>query len=150
MAEVPPARHLTRAKDFADGHYAEPIGVEDMAAAAGQSRAHFTREFTKTFGESPGSYLLTRRLERAAWLLRMTDHSVASICFDVGLKSVGSFTSTFTRTFGISPVAYRNSFPPAITRVRIPLCVYRIHGRPQRIKDSRDSTNGEDPSGERS
>jgi AraC-like DNA-binding protein len=133
---------LTRARDFVDAHYADSIGVEDMAAAAGQSRSHFTREFTKVFGETPGGYLLTRRLERAAWLLRMTDHSVASICFDVGLKSVGSFTSSFTRTFGMSPVAYRDSLPPAAAMVRIPLCVYRIHGRPQRVKGS---TNKEDP-----
>src|SRR6478735_789016 len=87
---VPPARHLLRAKDLADAHYAEPLGVDDMAAAAGLSKAHFSREFRREFGESPHVYLLTRRLESAAGLLRNTDRSVAEICFDVGLTSVGS------------------------------------------------------------
>src|SRR5882762_9532489 len=100
MASVPPARHLLRAKDLADARYIEPLDVDDMARAAGLSRAHFSREFRRAFGETPHAYLLTRRLERAASLLRMTDHSVAEICFSVGLKSVGSFTSSFTRTYG--------------------------------------------------
>ena len=84
-----------------------------MARAAGLSRAHFSREFRSAFGESPHAYLLTRRLERAAALLRTTDRSVADICFSVGLQSVGSFTTSFTRTFGASPTAYRATFPPA-------------------------------------
>src|SRR6059058_5222379 len=100
MAYAPPARHLLRAKDLADARYAEPIGVDDMSAAAGLSRAHFSREFRREFGESPHAYLLTRRLERAAALLRGTDRSVADICMSVGLTSVGSFTTSFTRTFG--------------------------------------------------
>ena len=70
MAFVPPARHLLRAKDLADARYFEPLGVDDLAAAAGLSRAHFSREFRRAFGESPHAYLLTRRLERAAALLR--------------------------------------------------------------------------------
>ena len=86
MAFAPPARHLLRAKDLADARFAEPLGVEDMAAAAGLSRAHFSREFRRAFGEPPHAYLLTRRLERAAALLRGTDHSVAEICLDVGLE----------------------------------------------------------------
>ena len=102
-----PSRHLLRAKDLADARYAEPLGVEDMAAAAGLSRAHFSREFRRAFGESPHSYLLTRRLERAAALLRATDHSVAEICLEVGLTSVGSFTTSFSRIYGCSPTAYR-------------------------------------------
>src|SRR3954468_8266543 len=75
-----PARHLLRAKDLADARYFEPLSVDDLAGAAGLSRAHFSREFRRTFGESPHSYLLTRRLERAAALLRTTDRSVAEIC----------------------------------------------------------------------
>src|ERR1051325_3653552 len=67
---VPPARHLLRAKDLADARYFEPLGVDDLAAAAGLSRAHFSREFRRAFSESPHAYLLTRRLERAAALLR--------------------------------------------------------------------------------
>src|SRR5918998_3484956 len=105
MAFVPPARHLLRAKDVADARYAEPLGVDDLARAAGLSPAHFSREFRQAFGEPPHGYLLTRRLERAAALLRTTDRSVAEICFDVGLLSVGSFTTSFTRTYGLSPAA---------------------------------------------
>ena len=77
---VPPARHLLRAKDLADARYVEPLDVDDLARAAGLSRAHFSREFRRAFGESPHAYLLTRRLERAAALLRTTDRSVADIC----------------------------------------------------------------------
>src|ERR1700753_2655266 len=113
MAFAPPARHLLRAKDLADARYSEPLGVDEMAAAAGLSRAHFSREFRRAFGESPHGYLLTRRLERAAALPRSTDRSVAEFCLDVGLTSVGSFTTSFKRTFGKTPTAYRESFPPA-------------------------------------
>jgi AraC-like DNA-binding protein len=132
MALVPPARHLLRAKDLADARYFEPLGVEDLAGAAGLSRAHFSREFRRAFGESPHAYLLTRRLERAAALLRNTDRSVADICFSVGLQSLGSFTTSFTRTYGMSPSAYRAAFPPAAHQARVPACVVRFHGRPQR------------------
>jgi AraC-like DNA-binding protein len=131
MAFVPPARHLLRAKDLADARYFEPMDVDAMAAAAGLSRAHFSREFRRTFGESPHSYLLTRRLERAAALLRTTDRSVADICFAVGLQSVGSFTSSFTRTFGASPTAYRSRFPPAADAAMVPTCMLRFFGRPR-------------------
>jgi AraC-like DNA-binding protein len=131
VAFVPPVRHLLRAKDLADARYADHIGVDDMAAAAGLSRAHFSREFRRAFGETPRAYLLTRRLERAAALLRSTDHSVAEICLDVGLRSVGSFTSSFTRTYGISPTAYRAKYPPAAERALVPTCYLRRYGRPQ-------------------
>src|SRR3954468_3224089 len=103
MAYAPPARHLLKAKDLADAWYFEPLGVDDLAAAAGLSRAHFSREFRRAFGESPHAYLLTRRLERAAALLRATDHSVAGICVSVGLQSVGSFTTSFKRMYGCTP-----------------------------------------------
>jgi len=131
VAFVPPARHLLRAKDLVDARYFEPLDVDDLARAAGISRAHFSREFRRAFGESPHAYLLTRRLERAAALLRTTDRSVAEICFAVGLKSVGSFTTSFTRTFGASPTAYRATFPPASARALVPACVVRAYGRPQ-------------------
>jgi AraC-like DNA-binding protein len=132
MVFAPPARHLLRAKDLADARYGEPLGVDDLAGAAGLSRAHFSREFRRAFGEPPHAYLLTRRLERAAALLRTTDHSVADICFAVGLQSVGSFTTSFTRTYGRSPTAYRAAFPPASAHALIPACVLRAYGRPQR------------------
>ncbi len=141
MAFVPPARHLLRAKDLADARYFEPLRVDDLAGAAGLSRAHFSREFRRAFGESPHAYLLTRRLERAAALLRTTDRSVADVCFSVGLESVGSFTTSFTRTFGLPPTSYRLTFPPAAHHARIPACVTRFYGRP------RHSTAGEDSAG---
>jgi AraC-like DNA-binding protein len=131
MVVVPPARHLLRARDLADARYFEPLGVNDLARAAGLSRAHFSREFRRTFGESPHAYLLTRRLERAAALLRSTNRSVAEICLCVGLRSIGSFTTSFTRTYGVSPTAYRASFPPASRHALIPACVIRAYGRPQ-------------------
>ena len=131
MAFVPPARHLLRAKDLADARYFDPLGVDDLARAAGLSRAHFSREFRRAFGESPHAYLLTRRLERAAALLRGTDRSVADICLSVGLQSLGSFTTSFTRTFGVSPTAYRARFPPAADWAMVPACVLRFYGRPR-------------------
>jgi AraC-like DNA-binding protein len=136
---APPARHLLRAKDLADARYFEPLGVEELARAAGLSRAHFSRQFRHAFGESPHAYLLTRRLERAATLLRSTDHSVAEICFSVGLQSVGSFTTSFTRTYGVSPTVYRARFPPAAHHAQIPACVWRVYGRPQHRTFREDS-----------
>jgi AraC-like DNA-binding protein len=144
IAFVPPARHLLRAKDLADARYFEPLTVDDLARAAGHSRAHFSREFRAAFGESPHAYLLTRRLERAAALLRMTDRSVAEICFDVGLQSVGSFTTSFTRTYGMSPTAYRAAFPPAAASALVPACVVRFYSRPQR-RTFREDRSREQP-----
>lgn len=143
MSFPPAERHLLHAKDLADGRYHEGIGVEDMAAAAGLSRAHFTREFKRTFGEPPYRYLLTRRLERAAALLRNTDRPVSEICLNVGLRSVGSFTSSFTAHFGMPPAEYRRQFPPASAMARVPGCVARFYGR------GALSTNGEMPDGAR-
>jgi len=139
MALVPPARHLLRAKDLADARYFEPLDVDDLAAAAGLSRAHFSREFRRTFGESPHAYLLTRRLERAAALLRTTDRSVADVCLSVGLQSIGSFTTSFTRTYGVSPTVYRARHPPASQLARVPACVVRFYARPQRSTFREDS-----------
>jgi transcriptional regulator GlxA family with amidase domain len=132
MGYVPTARHLLRARDLADARYADPLTVAELAHAAGLSQAHFSRAFRQAFGESPHAYLLTRRLERAAALLRNTDGSVADICIAVGLASIGSFTSSFKRMFGRTPTAYRASFPPAATFARVPACVVRAYARPQR------------------
>ncbi|HET7171587.1 MAG TPA: helix-turn-helix transcriptional regulator [Gaiellales bacterium] len=137
-----PDRHLLRAKDLADARYFDPLDVNDLAGAAGLSRAHFSREFRRAFGESPHAYLLTRRLERAAALLRGTDRSVADICFSVGLRSVGSFTTSFTRTFGASPAAYRAAHPPAASLAIVPTCVLRFYGRPERRTFREDSPGG--------
>jgi transcriptional regulator GlxA family with amidase domain len=134
MTSPPLARHLLRARDLADARYAEPLTVADMASAARLSRAHFSREFKRAFGESPHQYLLTRRLERAATLLRVTDWPVADICFAVGAGSVGSFTTSFSRAFGRSPAAYRRSWPPATRLARIPSCIAMAYGRPANPK----------------
>ncbi len=105
--------------------------MKALARAAKLSPAHFSREFRREFGESPHRYLLMRRLERAASLLRTTDRSVADICLTVGLRSVGSFTTSFHRTFGMTPTEYRAAHPPAAHRVRIPTCVQLAWARPQ-------------------
>ena len=136
--DLPRERQLVRARDLADAHYTEPLTVDDLASAACMSKAHFSREFRRSFGETPYTYLLTRRLERAATLLRGTDYTVADICMRVGLTSVGSFTSSFTRAYGVTPTQYRASFPSAASLAIIPLCVLKAYGRPA------NSTIGED------
>jgi AraC-like DNA-binding protein len=136
MAGVPIERHLLRAKDLADLRHGEPLDVDALARAAGLSRAHFSRAFRAAFGETPHRYLLTRRLERAAALLRYTDRSVADVCTTVGLSSVGSFTTSFKRTFGLTPTAYRAAHPPAATHALIPTCVLRAYGRPATLRHS--------------
>src|SRR6476469_3031231 len=131
LKPMPPARHLLRAKDLIDARYREPLDVKALARAAHLSPAHFSREFRRTFGETPHRYLLTRRLERAAALLRNTDRTVADICASVGLSSVGSFTTSFRRMFGATPTAYRRQRPPATSLARVPVCVTKVYGRPQ-------------------
>jgi AraC-like DNA-binding protein len=143
VSSLPLARRLLRARDFVDSHYFEAIDIDDMARVACLSRAHFSREFRRAFGEPPYAYLLTRRLERAAALLRSTDRSVADICFTVGAQSVGSFTTSFTRTYGMPPTSYRLAFPPAAQRALVPTCVLRAYGRPQRRTFRED--NGAEP-----
>jgi AraC-like DNA-binding protein len=111
-----------------DARYRDPLDVPTLARAAHLSPAHFSREFRRTFGEPPHNYLLTRRLERAAALLRNTDRNVAEICLAVGLRSVGSFTTAFGRAFGVSPTKYRAMHPPATAW--IPTCKILAHARP--------------------
>jgi AraC-like DNA-binding protein len=137
---VLPARHLLRARDLIDARYREPLDVPTLARAAHASPAHFAREFRRAFGETPHQYLMTRRLERAASLLRSTDHSVAEICMEVGLSSVGSFTTSFKRTYGATPTAYRAAYPPASHSARVPACVVRFFGRPQHSTFEEDSS----------
>jgi AraC-like DNA-binding protein len=127
---MPRARYLLRAKDLMDCRYFESLTISDLASAAQLSSAHFSREFRRTFGETPHHYLLTRRMERAAALLRHTDRTVADVCCSVGFDSVGSFTTTYSRYFGCSPSAYRRKFPPAANRASIPGCVVQAWGRP--------------------
>jgi AraC-like DNA-binding protein len=139
LTVVPPARHLLRAKDLVDARYREPLDVAALARAARLSPAHFSREFRRAFGETPHQYLLTRRLERAAALLRNTDRSVAEICLAVGLQSIGSFTTSFGRAYGVSPTAYRDRHAPAATRALIPTCVLQAYARPHSSSFREDS-----------
>ena len=129
MVYLPSTRHLLRAKDLVDARYREPLDVPTLARAAHLSPAHFSREFRRVFGETPHQYLLTRRLERAAAMLRNTDHPVSDICFEVGLSSVGSFTTSFRRVYGMTPSAYRAANPP-VRRARVPTCVLQAYARP--------------------
>ena len=99
--------------------------------------------FTRTFGESPRAYLQTRRLERAAALLRHTDRSVADICVMVGLQSVGSFTTSFARVYGMPPAAYRASMPPAAIYARVPSCILARDTRPPADSRVRKTAHGE-------
>jgi AraC-like DNA-binding protein len=138
MTAVPPERHLLRAKDIVDARFREPLDVPALARAAYLSPAHFSREFRRAFGETPHQYLLTRRLERAAAMLRNTDRSVADICLTVGLRSVGSFTTSFRRVYGVSPTAYRAAHPPS-ERARVPTCVIQAYARPQSSSFREDS-----------
>jgi AraC-like DNA-binding protein len=141
MQPHPPTRYLLRAKDLIDARYRDSLDVADLARAAHLSPAHFSREFRRAFGETPHQYLLTRRLERAASLLRTTDRTISDICFTVGLRSVGSFTTSFRRIYGRSPMAYRAEHPPAITHARIPTCVAQAYARPQGSSFREDSTS---------
>jgi len=129
MVHDPLERHLLRARDLIDTRYGDHLDVPTLAARAGVSPAHFARRFRATFGEAPHQYLLTRRLERAQFLLRETDRTVAEICLDVGLTSVGSFTTTFKRVVGMTPTAYRELARTPLPA--IPMCVLREMTRPK-------------------
>ena len=106
---VPPVRHLLKAKDLIDARDRDPLDVPALARAAHLSAAHFSREFRRAFGETPHQYLLTRRLERAAALLRGTELPVADVAAGCGFESVGSFTTLFARRFGAPPARFRKN-----------------------------------------
>jgi AraC-like DNA-binding protein len=129
MVHDPLARHLLRARDLIDTRYADPLDVPTLSARAGVSPAYFARRFRATFGETPHQYVLARRLERAQFLLRETDRSVAEVCMDVGLRSVGSFTTSFKRAVGMTPTAYRELARAPMPG--IPMCVLRELTRPR-------------------
>jgi AraC-like DNA-binding protein len=104
-------RRLLRARDAIDGSYAEPLDVPTLARIAHVSEAHFIRTFRAAFGETPNRYLQRRRVERAMWLLRSTDHTVTDICMDVGFTSLGTFSRVFRDIVGEPPSAYRRRGP---------------------------------------
>jgi AraC-like DNA-binding protein len=125
------ARRLLRARDFIDLHYVEQINVHVLAGVAHQSPAHFARQFQQAFTETPHQYLLSRRLERAASLLRNTDYTVGRVCTLVGFTSVGSFTTRFGRVYGMTPAEYRREHLPLLTQRVIPPCVLGAVERPR-------------------
>ena len=102
--------HLRRARDLADRHYAEPLDLDALAAAAGVSRFHFLRSFAATYGRTPSAYLAERRIERAQDLLRATNLTVTEVCMAVGYSSLGSFSDKFRRLVGMSPSQYQAKF----------------------------------------
>ncbi|MEU9083787.1 helix-turn-helix transcriptional regulator [Streptomyces sp. NPDC048357] len=121
---------LRRARDTMDRDYAQPLDVPALADVALMSAGHFSRSFRAAFGETPYSYLMTRRVERAKALLRRGDLSVTEVCFEVGCTSLGSFSSRFTELVGESPSAYRAR--PHEAGAAIPACIAKIHTRPIR------------------
>jgi AraC-like DNA-binding protein len=127
--ELADLAHLRRARDFMDREYAGPLGVPAMAGAALMSPAHFARKFRAAYGETPYSYLMTRRIERAKALLRQ-GISVTDACFAVGCTSLGSFSSRFTEIVGQTPSHYRAR--DHRHGELIPSCVSRVASRPQR------------------
>jgi len=122
--------HLRRARDLMDREYARPLEVAELARAALMSTAHFARQFRATYGETPYSYLMTRRIERAKALLRRGDLSVTDVCMAVGCTSLGSFSARFTELVGETPTAYRARDHRALASV--PGCVAKDITRPIR------------------
>ena len=126
--ELQTLAHLRRARDLIDRDYAKPLDVPTMAARAFMSPAHFSRRFRSAYGETPYSYLMTRRIERAMALLR-DGTSVTDACMAVGCTSLGSFSSRFSELVGESPSSYRAREHDALEAM--PACIAKILGRPQ-------------------
>jgi AraC-like DNA-binding protein len=133
--------HLRRARDLMDREYARPLEVAALARVALMSSAHFARQFRATYGETPYSYLMTRRIERAKALLRRGDLSVTEVCLAVGCSSLGSFSARFTGLVGETPSAYRARDHSALARV--PGCVAKDLTRPTGKPASEPSRIGE-------
>lgn len=129
--------HLRRARDLIDRDYARPLDVPTMAQRALMSPAHFSRQFRAAYGETPYSYLMTRRIERAMALLR-EGMTVTDACMAVGCTSLGSFSSRFTEIMGETPSAYRAREHHAVTAM--PVCVAKTHTRPERSERSQSSS----------
>ena len=122
--------YLRRARDLMDREYDRPLDVAAIAREAFMSPAHFSRQFRTTYGETPYSYLMTRRIERAKALLRRGDMSVTDVCFAVGCTSLGSFSARFTEIVGMTPSAYRADDHGILAGV--PGCIARELTRPSR------------------
>ncbi|WP_214321652.1 helix-turn-helix transcriptional regulator [Nonomuraea sediminis] len=126
---------LRQARDQIDRDYAQPLDVPALARGAFMSSGHFARSFRTAFGETPYSYLMTRRIERAKALLRRGDLSVTDVCFEVGCSSLGSFSSRFTELVGETPSAYRARGHE--DGAAIPACFAKIFTRPVRNGEAR-------------
>jgi AraC-like DNA-binding protein len=126
---------LRRVRDRIDREYAQPLDVEALARDAHMSARHLGRQFRLAFGESPYSYLMTRRIERAMALLRRGDLSVTEVCFEVGCSSLGSFSTRFTELLGVPPSVYREQAAQATAGM--PPCVAKQVTRPVRNREAR-------------
>lgn len=129
---------LRRARDRIDRDYAQPLDVEAIARGVHMSAGHFSRQFKAAYGESPYSYLMTRRVERAMALLRRGDLSVTEVCFEVGFSSLGTFSTRFTELVGVSPSVYRRDEQSATTGM--PPCVAKQVTRPIRNREALSSS----------
>lgn len=125
---------LRRVRDRIDREYAQPLNVEALARSAHMSAGHLSRQFRLAYGESPYSYLMTRRIERAMALLRRGDLSVTEVCFEVGCSSLGTFSTRFTELVGMPPRTYRRRAADAT--VGIPACVAKRVTRPIRNREA--------------
>src|SRR5216684_1949861 len=125
---------LRRVRDRMDREYAQPLDVEALARGAFMSAGHLSREFRLAYGESPYSYLMTRRIERATALLRRGDLSVTEVCFAVGCSSLGTFSTRFTELVGMPPSTYRRD--AAHERAELPSCVAKEVTRPVRNREA--------------
>ena len=123
---------LRRVRDRIDRDYAQPLDVEALARDAHMSAGHLSRRFKAAYGESPYSYLMTRRIERAMSLLRMGDRSVTQVCFEVGCSSLGTFSTRFTELVGMPPSAYRDADESI---AGMPSCVAKQVTRPVRNRE---------------
>jgi AraC-like DNA-binding protein len=126
---------LRRVRDRIDRQYAQPLDVEALARGVNMSAGHLSRQFRLAYGESPYSYLMTRRIERAMALLRRGDRSVTEACFEVGCASLGTFSTRFTELVGVPPSTYRALLAPATAEM--PSCVARQVTRPVRNREAR-------------
>jgi AraC-like DNA-binding protein len=131
---------LRRVRDRMDREYAQPLDVEALARDAHMSAGHFSREFRQAYGESPYSYLMTRRIERAMALLRRGDLSVTEVCFAVGCSSLGTFSTRFSELVGVSPSVYREERAHA-TR-GMPPCIAKRVSRPVRNREAPEPARG--------
>ncbi|HVT42471.1 MAG TPA: helix-turn-helix transcriptional regulator [Acidimicrobiales bacterium] len=128
---------LRRVRDRIDREYAQPLDVEALARGAHMSAGHLSRQFKLAYGESPYSYLMTRRIERAMALLRRGDLSVTDVCFAVGCSSLGTFSTRFTELVGVPPSEYRRREAAATGGIaHIPSCVAKQVTRPVRNREA--------------